>query len=30
MSDLQKEFLNADDVLLVSHSVTPANDSVPV
>lgn len=30
MSDLQKEFLNDADVLLVSHTVTPAKDSVPV
>jgi protein SCO1 len=30
MVDLQKEFLNDADVLLVSHSVTPAKDSVPV
>jgi protein SCO1 len=30
MNDLQKEFLNDIDVLLVSHSVTPAKDSVPV
>lgn len=30
MADLQKEFLNEDDVLLVSHSVTPAKDSAPV
>lgn len=30
MADLQKEFLHAADVLLVSHSVTPAKDSVPV
>jgi protein SCO1 len=30
MGDLQKEFLNDGDVLLVSHSVTPASDSVAV
>ncbi|EOR94473.1 SenC [Arcticibacter svalbardensis MN12-7] len=30
MSALQKEFLEDKDVLLVSHSVTPATDSVPV
>jgi protein SCO1 len=30
MADLQKEFLDDADVLLVSHSVTPAQDSVPV
>jgi protein SCO1 len=30
MTDLQTAFLNDRDVLLVSHSVTPAKDSVPV
>lgn len=30
MSDLQNEFLNEDEVLLVSHSVTPEKDSVAV
>lgn len=30
MMDLQVEFLNDDDVLLLSHSVTPERDSVPV
>lgn len=30
MMDLQDEFLNDDDVLLLSHSVTPERDSVPV
>jgi protein SCO1 len=30
MADLQKEFLVDKDVLLVSHSVMPATDSVPV
>lgn len=30
MTDLQKEFLSDADVLLISHSVTPAKDSVPV
>ena len=30
MSVLQKEFLNDDDILLISHSVTPDKDSVPV
>jgi protein SCO1 len=30
MAELQNEFLNDNDVLLVSHSVTPAKDSVPV
>lgn len=30
MADLQKEFLSDEDVLLISHSVTPAKDSVPV
>lgn len=30
MTELQKEFLNDDGVLLVSHSVTPEKDSVPV
>ena len=27
---LQEEFMNDDDVLLLSHSVTPGRDSVPV
>lgn len=30
MMELQDEFLNDDDVLLLSHSVTPQQDSVPV
>lgn len=30
MADLQKEFLNDNDILLISHSVMPAKDSVPV
>ncbi len=30
MKDLQDEFLHDDDVLLLSHSVTPERDSVPV
>lgn len=30
MGLLQDEFFNDDDVLLLSHSVTPARDSVPV
>jgi protein SCO1 len=30
MADLQQAFLNDKDVLLVSHSVTPSNDSVPI
>jgi protein SCO1 len=30
MGDLQKEFLNDTDVQLVSHSVTPTKDSVPI
>lgn len=30
MMDLQEEFLNDEDVLLLSHSVTPESDSVPV
>ncbi|EOR95877.1 SenC [Arcticibacter svalbardensis MN12-7] len=30
MGDLQKEFLNDEDVLLISHSVMPAGDSIPV
>ena len=30
MMELQDEFLNDDDVLLLSHSVTPEQDSVPV
>jgi protein SCO1 len=29
MTDLQKEFLADKDILLVSHLVTPAKDSVP-
>ena len=28
MGDLQKEFLNDDDILLLSHSVTPEKDNV--
>lgn len=30
MMELQDEFLNDDDVMLLSHSVTPGRDSVPV
>jgi protein SCO1 len=30
MADLQKEFLTDNDVQLISHSVMPAKDSVPV
>jgi protein SCO1/2 len=30
MSVLQEEFLNNDEVLLLSHSVTPETDSVPI
>ncbi len=30
MTVLQKEFLNDKDILLLSHSVTPEKDSVPV
>jgi protein SCO1 len=30
MTDLQKEFLADGDVLLISHSVTPVKDSVPI
>lgn len=30
MMDLQEEFLNDENVLLLSHSVTPERDSVPV
>ncbi len=30
MADIQTAFLNDKDVLLVSHSVTPAKDSIPV
>ena len=30
MGDLQREFLEDDDVQLISHSVTPEKDSVPV
>ncbi len=30
MGDLQKEYLTDNDILLISHSVTPAKDSVPV
>lgn len=30
MADIQKEFLNDDEVLLLSHSVNPNNDSVSV
>ena len=30
MGELQEEFLEDDDVLLLSHSVTPVRDSVPI
>lgn len=30
MSDIQKEFINDNEILLLSHSVTPDRDSVPV
>ena len=30
MSDIQRAFINDDEILLLSHSVTPATDSVPV
>lgn len=30
MSDIQKEFFNDDEILLLSHSVTPEKDSVPI
>ena len=30
MSALQKEYLNDNEILLISHSVTPEKDSVPV
>ncbi|WP_424004401.1 SCO family protein [Maribacter sp. IgM3_T14_3] len=30
MNILQKEFLKDDDVLLLSHSVTPSRDSVSI
>lgn len=30
MADVQKEFMDDEDVLLLSHSVTPYKDSVPV
>lgn len=30
MSDIQKEFINDDDILLLSHSVTPEKDNVSV
>ena len=30
MIDVQKEFINDEDILLLSHSVTPNKDSVPV
>jgi protein SCO1/2 len=30
MSEIQKEFFNDDEILLLSHSVTPEKDSVPV
>lgn len=29
MMDIQQQFANADDVILMSHSVTPVRDSVP-
>ncbi len=30
MSDIQRAFINDDEILLLSHSVTPAKDSAPV
>ena len=30
MGDIQKEFMNDDEVMLLSHSVNPEKDSVPV
>lgn len=30
MADVQKEFINDDEILLLSHSVTPERDSVPI
>lgn len=30
MSDIQKEFINDDEILLLSHSVTPEKDNVSV
>ncbi len=30
MADIQKEFIQDEDVLLLSHSVTPERDSVPI
>lgn len=30
MADIQKKFINDNEILLLSHSVTPENDSVPV
>jgi protein SCO1 len=30
MANIQKEFINDDELLLLSHSVTPEKDSVPV
>jgi protein SCO1 len=30
MADIQKEFINDDEIQLLSHSVTPEKDSVPV
>jgi len=30
MADIQKEFIDDDEILLLSHSVTPEMDSVPV
>lgn len=30
MADVQKEFMDDEDVLLLSHSVTPDKDSVPI
>jgi protein SCO1/2 len=30
MADIQKAFINDDEILLLSHSVTPDKDSVPV
>lgn len=30
MSDIQREFINDNEILLLSHSVTPDSDSVPI
>ena len=30
MADIQKEFMNDDEIMLLSHSVNPEKDSVPI